>query len=102
MIGEFEINLKYIERVRQYNPDAIFVLSRGALVECGMNTGRGKYGPLSSTGGNLGWHLIHPPQFKPGLATPEGENMPIKACGEAAKTKLNKPNFDHYSFFMPR
>ncbi len=67
-----------------------------------MNTGSGKHGPLSSTGEDLGWHLIRPPQFKPGLATSEGENMAIKACGEAAKTKLNKPNFDHYSFFMPR
>ena len=28
--------------------------------------------------------------------------MTIRECGEAAKTKLNRPNFDHYSFFMPR
>jgi len=50
----------------------------------------------------LGWHLIRPQQFKPGIGTPEGQTIAIKACGEAAKAKLDRPNFDHYSFFMPR
>jgi hypothetical protein len=101
-VGEFEISLQYIERVRQYNPDATFVLSRGTLAECGMNNGSGKYEPLSWGGENWGWHLIRPAQFKPGLATPEGQNMAVKACGEAAKARLNRPNFDHYAFFMAR
>jgi len=101
-VGEFEISLQYIERVRQYNPDVTFVISHGALAECGMNTGTGKYGPLVWGGENWGWHFIRPAQFKPGLSTPEGENMAIKACGEAAKARLNRANFDHYAFFMPR
>jgi hypothetical protein len=101
-VGEFKINPQYIERVRQYNPDATFVIANDSLAECGMNSGTGKYGPLSWTGENWGWHFIRPEQFKPGIATPEGQNMAIKACGDAAVAKLNRPNFDHYSFFMPR
>jgi hypothetical protein len=101
-VGEFEISLQYIERSRRDNPDITFVLSHGALAECGMNTGTGKYGPLVWGGENWGWHLIRPAQFKPGLSTSAGENMAIKACGEAAKAKLNRPNFDHYAFFGPR
>jgi hypothetical protein len=66
-----------------------------------MNNGTGKYGPLSTGGENWGWHFIRPPQFKPGLGSAEGQTMAIKACGEAARTRLNRPNFDHYSFFMP-
>ena len=101
-VGEFEINPKYIERVHQYNPDATFVISNDGLTECGMNGGTGKYSPLSTTGENWGWHFIRPQQFKPGIGTPEGQTIAIKACGEAAKAKLHRPNFDHYSFFMPR
>ena len=47
-VGEFEINLKYIETVHQYNPDATFVISNDGLTECGMNGGTGKYSPLST------------------------------------------------------
>ena len=101
-VGEFEISPEYIERIRQDNPDATFVIARDSLAECGMNGGTGKYGPLSWTGENWGWHFIRPEQFKPGMATPEGQNIAIKACGEAARAKLNRPNFDHYSFFAPR
>jgi hypothetical protein len=101
-VGKFEISPKYIERVRQDFPDVTFVLDGDWLVDCTMNPGTGKYGPLAHTGENWGWHLIRPDQFKPGLATVEGQNMAIRACGEAAKAKLNRPNFDHYSFSMPR
>lgn len=43
-----------------------------------------------------------PEEFKPGLATLEGQSFVTKACGDAVVAKLNRPNFDHYSFFMPR
>jgi hypothetical protein len=102
VVGEFEINVKYVDLIKQMNPDATFVISNDGLTECGMNPGSGKYSPLSTTGENWGWHFIRPERFKPGLGTAEGQAMAIKACGEAAKTKLNRPNFDHYSFFMPR
>jgi hypothetical protein len=101
-VGEFEINVKYIDRMKQMNPDVTFVISDNGLTECGMNPGTGKYGPLLNTLENWGWHFIKPQQFKPGLGSPEGQDAAVKACGEAAKTKLNRPNFDHYSFFMPR
>jgi hypothetical protein len=101
-VGDFEISAKYITDVRQYNPDVTFVISRDSLVECGMNGGTGKYGPLSYSGENWGWHFIRPAQFKPGIGSPEGQAMAFKACGEAAETKLNRPDFDHYAFFTPR
>ncbi len=101
-VGEFEINVKYVDLIKQINPDATFVISNDGLTECGMNEGSGKYSPLSTTGENWGWHFIRPEQFKPGLGSVEGQAMAIRACGEAAKAKLNRPNFDHYSFFMPR
>ncbi|HEY6767428.1 MAG TPA: hypothetical protein VI386_21925 [Candidatus Sulfotelmatobacter sp.] len=101
-VGEFEINVKYIDRMKQMNPDVTFVISGNGLAACGMNSGTGKYGPIVTTGENWGWHFIRPQQFKPSLGSPEGQAIAVKACGEAAKTKLNRPNFDHYSFFMPR
>jgi hypothetical protein len=101
-VGEFEINMEYVELIRKSDPDATFLISSGSLTECAMNEGTGKYGPLSSTGENWGWHFIRPAQFKPGWHSPEGQARTIRECGEAAKTKLNRPNFDHYSFFTPR
>ena len=101
-VGEFEINMKYVELVRQTDPDATFVIADGGLTECIMNAGTGKYGPFSNSGENWGWRFIKPAQFKPGYASHEGQEIEIKACGEAAKSKLNRPNFDHYSFFIPR
>jgi hypothetical protein len=101
-VGEFEINMEYVELIRKSDPDATFLISSGSLTECAMNEGTGKYSPLSWTGENWGWHFIRPQQFKPGIGTPEGQAIAIKACGEAAKAKLDRPNFDHYSFFMPR
>jgi len=100
-VGDFEINVKYVELVRQTDPDATFVIADGGLTECILNAGTGKYGPFSNSGENWGWHFIKPAQFKPGYSSAEGIEILTKTCGEAAKSKVNRPNFDHYSFFIP-
>lgn len=94
----FEIDSRYVERVRSYNPDATFIAIDGMipqLVECYLNQGTGKYGPISFSPEQDYWHLIKPKHFEPGINTSKGTSMAANVCLEAAPAKINRPNLDH-------
>lgn len=94
----FEIDLKYVERARSFNPDATFVAVDGRspqLVECYLREGTGKFEPASFSPEQGYWNLIRPQQFKPGINTTKGREMAANACLEAAPSKINRLNFDH-------
>lgn len=95
----FEIDSDYVVRARSLNPDTTFIAvddgNAGQLVECYVNSGTGMYQPNVFTPENWFWHLIKPPQFKPGLNTQEGREKAANVCLAAAKEKINRPNFDH-------
>jgi hypothetical protein len=94
----FEIDSKYVERARSFNPDVTFVAVDGIspqLVECYLRQGTGKFEPASFSPEKGYWHLIRPQQFKPGIKTNKGREMAANACLEAAPAKINRPNLDH-------
>ena len=94
----FEIDSKYVERARSFNPDATFIAVDGIspqLVECYLRQGTGKFEPASFSPEQGYWHLIRPQQFNPGISTTKGREMAANVCLEAAPAKINRPNFDH-------
>ena len=94
----FEIDSRYVERARSFNPDVTFVATDGIspeLVECHLLQGTGKYEPASFSPEQGYWHLIRPKQFEPGINTTQGRDMAAKVCVEAAPAKINRPNLDH-------
>ena len=94
-VEPFEIDASYVASKRSLNPDATFVAIGGALIECFLAWGNGKFVPASSTGENSHWHLIRPEGFEPGIHTKVGMRMAAKVCVDAAPAKINRPNFDH-------
>lgn len=94
----FEIDSRYVERARSFNPDVTFIAIDGLspqLVECYLRQGTGKYEPASFSPEQGYWHLIKPKHFKPGINTAEGISMAANVCLEAAPTKINRLNLDH-------
>lgn len=94
----FEIDSRYVERARSFNPDVSFIAIDGMipqLVECYLRKGTGRYEPASSSPEQGYWHLVRPKQFEPGINTTEGRAMAAKVCVEAAPAKMNRPNLDH-------
>ena len=94
----FEIDSRYVERARSFNPDVTFVATDGIspqLVECYLRQGTGRYEPASFSPEQGYWHLIRPKQFEPGINTTRGRDMAAKVCVETAPAKINRPNLDH-------
>ena len=94
----FEIDSRYVESARSFNPDATFIAIDGMspqLVECYLRQGTGKFEPASFSPEQGYWHLIKPKHFEPGINTSEGSSMAAKVCLEAAPAKINRPNLDH-------
>lgn len=94
----FEIDAGYVARARSLHPDATFIAIDGMspqLVECYLREGTGRYEPDSYSPEQSFWHLIKPKQFEPGINTSKGISMAANVCIEAARTKINRPNFDH-------
>ncbi|HLP98767.1 MAG TPA: hypothetical protein VK149_10010 [Sideroxyarcus sp.] len=94
----FEIDSRYVESARSFNPDATFIAIDGAnpqLVECFRLPGTGKYEPASFSPEQSYWHLIRPKQFEPGIHNSKGISMAANVCLEAAPLKINRPNLDH-------
>ncbi len=94
----FEIDSRYVASERSLHPDATFIAIDGLspqLVECYLREGTGRYEPASSSPEQSYWHLIKPKQFEPGINTPKGISTAANVCLEAARTKINHPNYDH-------
>lgn len=91
----FEMDTRYLSASRRDNPGATFIVADGYLVECEVSDGTGKFGPSVTSPEQWYWHLIRPPQFKPGLGTNEGKEMAANACKRIVPATINKPNFDH-------
>lgn len=99
----FEIDSDYVARNRSDYPDMTFIAiddgSSGTLVECYVNSGTGMYQPNIYIPEQWSWHLIKPPQFKPGIRTPIGQQMAANVCLEGTKAKINRSNFDHIAYW---
>lgn len=94
----FEIDSLYVARARSLHPDAIFIAIDGVspqLVECYLREGTGRYEPDSYSPEQSYWHLIKPKQFEPGINTPKGISMAANVCLQAARKKIDRPDFDH-------
>ncbi len=94
----FEIDARYVARARSVHRDATFIAIDGMspqLVECYLREGTGRYEPDSYSPEQSFWHLIKPKQFEPGINTSKGVSMAANVCIEAARAKINRPNFDH-------
>jgi len=94
----FEIDSRYVTSERSSHPDATFIAIDGMspqLVECYLREGTGRYEPASSSPEQSFWHLIKPKQFEPGISTPKGISMAANVCLNAARAKINRPNYDH-------
>lgn len=98
----FEIDLRFVQRVRLDYPDETFIAVEGKinaqLVECHLNSGTGRYEPVFYEAENWPgpghWHLIKPKQFTPGIYTREGVLMAADVCEDAARKKI-RDRFDH-------
>jgi hypothetical protein len=93
----FEIDSKWAARARQEHPDEIIIaVDNGTpwLVTCAVNSGSGKYGPLSASGETAWWHTIKPPRD---LDTRKA----VAVCTKAAPEKINRPGLYNSSAFMP-
>lgn len=100
----FEIDSKYIETSRAFNPDSTFIADDSGispqLIECRVGHGNGKFGPASFSPEQGFWHLIRPKKFDPGINTVQGEKMAAKACTDVVPNKINKPDFDHITYSL--
>jgi hypothetical protein len=97
-IVPFEIDSDFLARARspQYggNPKKTFIAVESSLtsqlIECDVNPGTGRYGPMVLSSERPGvWRLIKPKQFEPGIDTREGIAMAGNACRQAAQLKIN-------------
>jgi hypothetical protein len=94
----FEIDSRYVVRVRALHPDATFIAIDGIspqLVVCYLREGTGRYEPDSYSPEQSYWHLIKPKQFEPGINTQKGISMAANVCFEEARARFKHPNFDH-------
>jgi len=94
----FEIDSRYVARQHSEHADATFIAIDGMspqLVECYLREGTGRYEPAIYSREQNYWHLIKPKQFETGIGTPKGTSMAANVCTEAARTKIEHPNFDH-------
>jgi hypothetical protein len=104
----FEIDKNFVARSRglvpgfQGHSDTTFIAIQNGtgialLIDCFVNSGTGQYGPEGSQSENNLWHLVKPHQFDPSIKSPAGNAIAIDRCREVARTKINRPNFDHSS-----
>jgi hypothetical protein len=94
----FEIDSRYVTSERSSHPDATFIAIDGMspqLVECYLREGTGRYEPASSSPEQSYWRLIKPKQFETGINTTKGISMASNVCLDAARAKINRPNYDH-------
>ena len=96
----YEIDERYVERVRNNHPDVTFFATKNGLFEC--ESGNGLYSPVSSSGENWFWHIIRPPSFLPGINTPQGARTAAEACLKDVPQKIDLPNFDHAGYYGAR
>jgi hypothetical protein len=98
---DIEINNKYVDLVRQSNPDATFVFAHG-LAECHLREGTGRYETDSTSGeGMWSWRYVTPPRFPQGYSSPEGNRILSRTCEDAVVAQVGRPNFDHSVHFPP-
>jgi hypothetical protein len=95
----YEIDERYIARVRADHPDVTFFATKTGLFECEV-AGNGLYSPASSSGENWFWHIVRPPSFKPSIQTSEGMRVAASACLKDASLNTDLPNFDHAGYYM--
>jgi hypothetical protein len=106
----FEIDKNYVARSRgvvpgfQGHSDTTFVaiensiLGTTMLMECSVSIGTGQYGPQAFyQEGGTPWHPIKPPQFDPSISSQRGNEIAADRCREAARIRINRPNFNHSS-----
>lgn len=94
----FEIDSDYVAAARARDPDVTFIAWDAIspqLVECRLNAGSGKYGPVSFSPEQRFWHLKRPEQFKPGINTSQGQIIAAKACLDIAPDKIGRPDFNN-------
>lgn len=94
----FEISSRHLEISRQDHPDATFIATAGIsvqLVECRLNPGTGKFGPVSMSPEQSYWHPIKPKGFEPGINTDKGKTMASKVCLDTFLTKFKRSGLDH-------
>jgi hypothetical protein len=94
----FEIDKRYLDRVRQQDPNATFFATSMGLYQCGVS-GVGLYAPTSASGENWFWHVIRPPSFEPSINTPAGERLAANTCLKDVPQHADIPGFDHAGYF---
>ena len=101
----FEIDPAYVTRSRssQYggSPDVTFIAIEtermAQLVQCAVNSGNGRFEPVTWLPEQQSrWHLIKPRQAPHALSLAGG------VCSDAARAKINLPNFDHSSSYVAK
>jgi hypothetical protein len=94
----FEIDARYVERIRKDTPDVTFFATATALYECEV-AGNGLYSPAVSSGENWFWHVIRPPGFQPSINTIPGSRLAANTCLKDVPQHADIPAFDHAGYF---
>ena len=94
----FEIDTRYLARVRNTIPDVTFFATAGSLYECEV-AGNGLYGPASVSAENWFWHIIRPPSFQPPINTLAGSQLAANTCLKDVPVHADLPAFDHAGYF---
>jgi hypothetical protein len=94
----FEIDQRYVDRVRQQNPDVTFFATPTGLYQCEV-AGNGLYSPSSSSGENWFWHVIRPPSFTPSINSVAGSQLAAQTCLKDVPSHADLPDFDHAGYF---
>lgn len=97
----FEINRQTVINSRHMAPEIIWIALQndlyGFLVSCSNTGPSGRFEPIFETGMNWAYHTLTPPphevkKFQPGMGTPQGIEIAVKRCFDAAVAKINRPN----------
>lgn len=94
----FEIDKRYLDRVRLDDPNVTFFATPTGLYQCGVS-GLGLYAPTSVSGENWFWHVIRPPSFQPAINTEAGSRIAANACLKDVPPHADISEFDHAGYF---